>query len=165
VELKKGKKLGELTLIEPTLKRRSDNGKFESAWVCEEEGTHRIKVLTERTLKNRKNLVNPWRSVMRASYNQYQRRCLRDNIYWCLSLEDFEKLTAKNCHYCNKKPENCARKIFTYSGLDRKNNSQGYSSGNTVPCCRECNSIKGAYLSYEEMLVAMRSVARLRSKK
>ena len=34
--------------------------------------------------------------------------------------------------------------------LDRKDNAQGYSVENCVPCCTRCNRGKGAAFSYEE---------------
>jgi len=63
------------------------------------------------------------------------------------------------CHYCGGiLPE-------VGSGADRKNSSAGYSVENCVPCCRNCNSIRGADLiSYKEMLEVAKLLRKLRTK-
>jgi hypothetical protein len=38
---------------------------------------------------------------------------------------------------------NGSRGIYTYNGIDRVDNSKGYTPENTVPCCKICNKIKG----------------------
>lgn len=65
-----------------------------------------------------------------------------------LSLEDYKTLVRPNsCHYCsNPLPE-------SGHALDRKDNSQGYTRSNVVPCCGLCNMTKGRFISYDEMLI------------
>lgn len=74
--------------------------------------------------------------------------------------ETYATLVAgRACHYCGGSlPE-------TGGGLDRKNSSVGYSVENCVPCCRNCNSIRGADLiSYKEMLEVAKLLRKLRTK-
>jgi hypothetical protein len=62
-----------------------------------------------------------------------------------LSFEDFQRLNALPCDYCKGPlPE-------TGHGLDRKDNTRGYELDNVVPCCYDCNTMKGKFLTYEEM--------------
>jgi hypothetical protein len=50
------------------------------------------------------------------------------------------------CHYC------CGKMNRGGSGLDRKDNAIGYTLSNVVTCCKRCNAVKGATVSYEVML-------------
>lgn len=40
-------------------------------------------------------------------------------------------------------------RINLYNGIDRKNSSEGYTLGNSLPCCRVCNRAKSD-MDYEE---------------
>lgn len=50
-------------------------------------------------------------------------------------------------------PSNVARakngNDFIYSGIDRVDNSIGYTEGNVVPCCITCNKAKSKQTSEE----------------
>ncbi len=50
-----------------------------------------------------------------------------------LTFEEFSKLINSTCHYCPK--DNCR-------GIDRVDNSLGYTNNNCVPCCGRCNEMK-----------------------
>jgi hypothetical protein len=63
-----------------------------------------------------------------------------------INFEQFCELVSSPCHYCgNVLPE-------TGYGLDRKDNDLGYIIGNIVPCCKDCNKMKGEFITYDEML-------------
>lgn len=96
---------------------------------------------------------------LKGRYRGLKYRCSKKGIKLTLSLEDFSDLVdGKSCTYCNN-PIN-----HTYgSGLDRKDNSKGYTKSNAVPCCATCNSIKGDKLSYEEMMICMGAIRAYRS--
>ena len=51
-----------------------------------------------------------------------------------INEDEFNELTKKNCNYCDKEGAN---------GIDRVNNSIGYTLDNCVPCCKHCNYVKG----------------------
>jgi hypothetical protein len=55
-----------------------------------------------------------------------------------ISIKDFEKIIAGNaCSYCQKRlPE-------AGGGVDRVDNSMGYTVDNCRSCCKSCNHIKG----------------------
>jgi hypothetical protein len=68
-------------------------------------------------------------------------------LCWELTDEDFDRLTAQDCFYCGIKPsavQVAAGSLgeFIYNGLDRKDNSVGYTAENVVPCCKACNIAK-----------------------
>ena len=77
-----------------------------------------------------------------------------------LSLEQVLNLVYQNCFYCNSPPQNKMSVkhkrymgyILYYTGLDRKDNSKGYTLSNVVPCCARCNSIKSNLFTFEEMV-------------
>ena len=79
-----------------------------------------------------------------------------------ITFEQFLNLTSKNCHYCNKPPNNCAniassrskdvnKYDFIYSGLDRVDSFKPHDIDNVVPCCIICNRGKNN-LKYDEFL-------------
>ena len=80
---------------------------------------------------------------------RYKRHAKERNFLWLLSDEDFFNLTTQNCFYCGLPPSSQIRKKnfnggYVYSGVDRKDNSIGYTVENTVACCAECNMGKKA---------------------
>lgn len=50
----------------------------------------------------------------------------------------------------------------TGSSLDRIDTKGSYTADNVVPCCKDCNEIKGDTLSFREMIVAMKAVLQVR---
>jgi hypothetical protein len=86
-----------------------------------------------------------------ALHNVLISRSAQRPIEVLLSYEDFLRFTKiKKCHYCS------ADITWDERGqrynLDRKDNALGYSKENCVVCCLECNYIKGARFTYEQML-------------
>jgi len=74
-----------------------------------------------------------------------------------LSKEQFRKLTQQNCFYCDIKPHSssnhkkCNGK-FIYNGIDRVDNTKGYTIDNCVTCCGTCNWMKRTYTQQEFLL-------------
>jgi 5-methylcytosine-specific restriction endonuclease McrA len=69
-----------------------------------------------------------------------------------LDLNEFEEITKSKCFYCGVDPSLIYKhrknisddRGYIYNGIDRKNNSKGYTIENSVPCCKTCNVMKGA---------------------
>lgn len=64
-----------------------------------------------------------------------------------LTKEQFRELTKQNCFYCGKLPSTVKKakhSDYLYNGLDRIDNTKGYTPDNVVPCCGECNFHKGS---------------------
>lgn len=81
-------------------------------------------------------------------YASYRSGANVRNLSFDLSYKEFIELTAQNCHYCGSEPNNKMstknrKDDFVYNGIDRLNNTLGYSKENCVPCCKLCNRIKG----------------------
>jgi hypothetical protein len=65
---------------------------------------------------------------------QYSRKgARRKNQVFELTKEDVEKLVSLPCSYCGS---------YNKIGIDRKENSIGYTINNSVPCCPRCNMMK-----------------------
>lgn len=79
--------------------------------------------------------------------HKYRKCAEQRGLEFALSGEQALKLFASNCFYCGAPPSNQQRRRrndsgFTYSGIDRYDNTQGYTPENSVPCCRTCNFAK-----------------------
>ena len=64
-------------------------------------------------------------------WRYYRRNAKLREVVWGLSKELFQSLVHQPCTYCDYHDDLC--------GIDRVDNSKGYSSENSVPCCRWCN--------------------------
>jgi hypothetical protein len=104
---------------------------------------------------SRLNNIEKYKSRDRATsrtiegrYRLAKSQAKRREIEFALSFEEYAFLVRNNaCHYCGSGlPE-------TGSGLDRKDSAVGYLNTNSVPCCFTCNTMKNAFLTYEEMLL------------
>ncbi len=66
-------------------------------------------------------------------------------LMFTLTFDEYTSLTSQPCVYCwGSLPE-------TGGGLDRIDNSLGYTIDNVLPCCTACNRIRGDYLTVTEM--------------
>jgi hypothetical protein len=79
-------------------------------------------------------------------------------------MEEFQKIVSQPCTYCAGLPKTRGDrdKNFKYNGIDRKDSKMGYTLVNSVPCCQECNFIKGNRLTPAEMLVVGKALSEFR---
>lgn len=66
-----------------------------------------------------------------------------------LTREQFQHIIGLPCDYCGSPPTAIKRgkdiwSPLIYNGIDRVDNSLGYTSENSVPCCKMCNAAKKA---------------------
>jgi hypothetical protein len=76
-------------------------------------------------------------------YAVYKRGAKIRGYSFDLTLEEFSSLWNKPCHYCNDPIDGI--------GLDRKENTIGYTIDNTVSCCADCNWMKNK-LPYKDFI-------------
>lgn len=74
-------------------------------------------------------------------------------LVFCISVESFETLVRSPCSYCGKKHND-----GLFGGIDRVDNESGYLPNNCVPCCGECNRMKGK-LPRDEFVTRIRCIA------
>jgi len=110
-----------------------------------------------RLAKARKVEPKPRDSVLKERQREYIRgpgrfstcrsKASRRGIAWELSREEFSGLVVLPCHYCGLSLPPSG------SGLDRLDNSRGYSADNVVPCCTDCNLTRRNSFTSDEMNV------------
>lgn len=75
----------------------------------------------------------------------------RRNYLFDLTYEQFLTFQNKNCFYCNTPLEKIS--------LDRDNNNLGYIFENLIPCCTQCNFLKGKIENKELFLSHIQKIA------
>lgn len=98
-------------------------------------------------------------------WHVYRNMAKKRGYEFCLTKDEFHKLTKENCWYCNKEPSQIKRDhrckcYYLYNGIDRVDNNQGYAWRNCVPCCGTCNSMKRT-LSEEAFISHIRRIMRV----
>jgi len=77
--------------------------------------------------------------AIQSVLKQYKFEAKNRNIEFLLEDEDAVKLITSACFYC----ADFSYKNAKVSGIDRQDNSLGYTLKNSVPCCTMCNFMKG----------------------
>lgn len=82
------------------------------------------------------------KNVLRHYKNNAEER----GLDWKLTKSQFNELVYSNCYYCGSLPKEYKSKYGKHktqiNGIDRVDNSKGYTSENCVPCCKICNYAK-----------------------
>lgn len=108
----------------------------------------------------------PGESGFNTLIYRYQKKARERRLPFELSADEFRSLVILPCNYCGVPPSqqvfgtlgrNRNRAAFTYNGVDRVDNSVGYTVANCVPCCGACNMAKrnmptGAFLQWLQRL-------------
>ena len=85
-------------------------------------------------------------AALNSLYASYRRTCAFHRGHeFNLTLIEFKNITSSNCFYCGKEPSQFKKSrlaFYQYNGIDRVDNTKGYTIENTVPACQECNSLK-----------------------
>lgn len=84
----------------------------------------------------------------------YETLASKRNYTFELTREQFIELMYQDCSYCGSIPSNSRKipvthEIIYYNGIDRIDNTKGYTIENTTACCKRCNMAKND-LSMEE---------------
>lgn len=89
----------------------------------------------EEGLLERREYTAKFQHKPESIWKRYKYDAKRRELVFELTLEEWLSLFMnKPCYYCNSAIERVA--------VDRLDNEQGYTKGNTVPCCRQCNFMK-----------------------
>lgn len=80
----------------------------------------------------------------------------RRKLQWDFSIDDYVAIAARPCFYCGENqhevlPYKSWQQSMKINGLDRVDNSLGYTKENVVACCGHCNWAKKD-LTQEEFL-------------
>ena len=83
----------------------------------------------------------------RRVYSAYRSRAHRLNLAWLLSTEETYLLLTSACWYCGSAPGRVKgddeTSAFVHGGIDRLDNTLGYTPANAKPACTVCNFMKG----------------------
>jgi len=102
-------------------------------------------------------------------YTHVLQQCKRKKIFCNITFDNFLVFTnITKCHYCNHEitwSEYSSDNNIKFSSgyqLDRKNNSNGYTTENCVACCSLCNSTKSNKFNYSEMCLLGKSISKIK---
>ena len=103
--------------------------------------THREELSSKQKERQQKNKQKYYYTKHKLSgrYSTYRSNAIKRGIPFDLTIEQFDLITSKPCHYCG---ECDVYEDMTFTGVDRMDSSKGYIFNNCVPCCRICNSMK-----------------------
>lgn len=82
-----------------------------------------------------KDKMAAYRQTQRGRYAKYKGSAKERGLTFDLTMEDFMTFWQGDCTYCGDQ-------IATV-GIDRLDSNVGYTLANCIPCCWECNRIKG----------------------
>lgn len=169
-KIEQNKKHGRLTLIHSSYRireSRKGNKYKEKIWFCKCEcggeklisqnalsasATNSCGCLRKEFLKNRKteNMAKRIKNYAKTIFKEHKTTARNNRKTTSLEIDEFEALITNRCFYCDiagSKPvyqlidgRDVIRKVV--NGIDRKNNSQGYTTENSVSCCSRCNYAK-----------------------
>ncbi len=134
----------------------------------------------------RRGYKDPSTAAAHSFYNLYRSIARHKRHSFKIGREKFKSLIGKSCHYCGVKPSNLINPYLRkdgsmksnshtitltrarisgrfVNGLDRKDNNKGYTSGNLVPCCLQCNGAKSDY-SLKEFQKWIRRIIKFKTK-
>ncbi len=77
----------------------------------------------------------------------YKHSAKNRELTFNLSDSQIYDLCQRNCYYCGASPSNIKNDkrcngVFIYNGIDRMDNTKGYTLNNVQSCCRQCNTAK-----------------------
>ena len=113
---------------------------------------YRIDNRSELLLKKRENnkkLKNRFSHLRAEARNRY--------LSCNLSFDQYVSIISNFCHYCKVSLSNRAA-----SSLDRIDNLRGYEIDNVLPCCGDCNSLRGDRLTVTETEVVVKALLEYR---
>ena len=166
-----GKKIGRLLVLEKTNKRANDG---HILYKCEcdcgnikniESSSLRGKIKTKSCgcLRRDTNSLPEGESLLNALYYVYKVGAKKRDLEFSLDKITFSGFIRQSCYYCNESPyqlyrfKSCQGELI-YTGIDRVDNSRGYTTDNCVPCCKKCNTAK-MDMSIEEFYIWINKIS------
>jgi hypothetical protein len=123
---------------------------------------------TRDTIINRKSVIGGLPNMRKGkafgrAFSGYKGQASGRGLSWALSYRQAEGLFRSNCFYCGSPPGNRnSYDIYLSSGIDRRDNTKGYTTRNSVPCCKTCNRAKNT-MPYDEWIAWLDQVVAFRA--
>jgi hypothetical protein len=117
-------------------------------------------------------LSNLEHTAAKCFLREYKKAANSRGYLWALSDEQALLLALSECHYCGAPPA-IFKKVYrtegkpnrisnlAMNGIDRKDNSLGYTKNNSMSCCKRCNYAKRD-MSYNEFISYLEIVTNYR---
>lgn len=166
-----GSRFGRL-LVQNSFEQRRIKNKVKTFWYCKcdcgnEKWIDRSSLISKHTTScgcySKEMRSRPNGAAAKTKlYCRYRADAKRRKIDFNISESDFIKIALNKCVYCGRKdvsyyqPKRCNGGI-KYTGVDRKDNTLGYSADNCQSCCLDCNRAKWQ-LSEEKFLKLIESI-------
>lgn len=101
-------------------------------------------------------------SSKRYVFSNYTRNAQLKNRTFDLSFKEFVEICEGKCYYCGTEPQTLVNKkdlygTWKYNGVDRVDNSIGYTKENSVTCCKTCNMMK-KNMTFDEFTSKIKSI-------
>lgn len=163
-----GQRFGRLVVTEPSSKRTKTKGAY---WKCLCDCGNEVVVISANLkrghtkscgcLSKETRFLGNEESGLNYVVRAYKRNAELRGYGFNLTREQVREITSKDCFYCGKPPKRVGKGAkfsrdgdYTYNGIDRVDNSDGYTLENVVPCCYSCNFRKGG-LSKRDMIKSL----------
>ena len=106
-----------------------------------------LKEKSRKTLGHRIKKIERGRANFNEVYGAYKKGAKNRGYDFELTKKQFEEVITKPCIYCGEEKrvhyhKQYSNGAFEYTGLDRYDNSKGYTIDNVVSCCSICNRMK-----------------------
>jgi hypothetical protein len=155
-----GQKFGRLTVIKRAENNKHGNVQFLCRCDCGKELVLPSSALTTGNtrscgcLYNDQNRLPEGEASFNKIYRMYQKSAANRKVSFTLDKERFRQLISSPCYYCGREPyqqynDATAYGNIIYTGIDRINNNEGYTTDNVRSCCKQCNYIKNIYSESE----------------
>lgn len=156
-----GQTLNRLTVLEVQKRLDSQNKEidyFLCRCVCGKEKFIRaFSVASERTkscgclnkeilpISGKKHALPNNGGILNVLFAEYRNGANIRGYEFSLSNDQFSNLIKQGCFYCGRLPYKIVKRrnaSIVVNGIDRVDNTKGYSVENCVPCCSVCNKAK-----------------------
>jgi hypothetical protein len=108
---------------------------------------HRVEhILTYLQIVQGKLYPTEFSEAKGLNYNSYKSRATKKDIPFELTEEMFYKTRVKCCYLCGKEESDTHK-----NGIDRLDNTKGYTEENARSCCCNCNYMKKNYV-YDSLI-------------
>jgi hypothetical protein len=83
-----------------------------------------------------------WKAGFLPLYRDYRTGASERGYSFDLTEQQFYTLIKNDCYYCGAAPQRGSQYKLLRNGIDRVDNTQGYTLENSRPCCFACNWMK-----------------------
>ena len=165
-----GKTFNEYTVI-----RRSPNRGTKVSWLCRcscgnlrEVRAQGLISGTQKScghglpeIQRKRQCIEYGLAAKHSAYRNYKTHAKKKKLEFDLDFDTFILMASSKCYYCGASPKNIQKGDngdYCYQGIDRKDNSKGYTIENVVPCCEICNKAK-RHMTYSAFLAWIKRIS------